>query len=232
MLRDLIKARTTAGLRRAVNDLAREFRIQKLHRAALKQVHRFSGSDLKLHLGCGRNRKEGWVNIDLSDEADLQLDLREPLPFAENAASTIYSEHFFEHLEYPDQAVNFLASSMRILRPGGLFCVGVPDTEGPLKSYANGDEGYFLDVREHWHPDWCNTRMHNLNYHFRQKGQHKYAYDYETLARVLEEAGFVSITRRPYNPGLDDARRGPGTIYVDARKPGSTPMSETSARAA
>jgi len=211
--------------------LAREFRIQKLHRAALKQVHRYSGSELKLHLGCGRNRKAGWVNIDLSDEADLHLDLREPLPFAENSASMIYSEHFLEHLEYPDQALNFLKGSLRVLRPGGLFSVGVPDTEGPLKSYASGDDGYFLDVREHWHPAWCNTRMHNLNYHFRQKGQHKYAYDYETLARVLDEAGFVSVARRPFKPDLDDARRGPGTIYVDAHKSGVAPVSDALPRA-
>lgn len=231
MLRNIIQAKTTAGLRRAVNDLAREFRIQRLHRAALKRVHRYAGTGIKLNVGCGRNRKDGWVNIDLSEEADLQLDLREPLPFAENTASIIYSEHFFEHLEYPDQALGFLRESMRILRPGGLFSVGVPDTEGPLKSYASGDDAYFQDVRQHWHPAWCNTRMHNLNYHFRQRGQHKYAYDFETLAQILGEVGFVSVARRPFNPDLDDARRGPGTIYVDARKSDVTPGSDALPRA-
>lgn len=223
MFRRILQAKTTAGLRRAVNDLAREFRIQRLHRAALKRVHRYAGTGIKLNVGCGRNRKDGWVNIDLSEEADLQLDLREPLPFPDNAASFIYSEHFFEHLEYPGQALNFLKESLRVLQPGGLFSVGVPDTEGPLRSYVHGDDAYFQDVRQHWHPAWCNTRMHNLNYHFRQRGQHKYAYDFETLAQILGEVGFVSVARRPFDPAMDDARRGPGTIYVDACKAGSTP---------
>jgi hypothetical protein len=36
-----------------------------------------------------------------------------------------------------------------------------------------------------WHPAWCQTRLEHLNYHFRQDTQHRFAYDYETLERVL-----------------------------------------------
>jgi len=100
MLRNIFKP--TAGFRRAAHDLKREFRIQRLHRAALKRVRRYSGNNLRLNVGCGKNIKQGWINIDLSKEADLQLDVREPLPFASESASMVYSEHFFEHLEYPD----------------------------------------------------------------------------------------------------------------------------------
>jgi len=221
MLRNIIKAKTTAGFRRALRDLAEEFRLLWLHRAALRRVHRYSASNLKLNVGCGPNLKDGWINIDMTDNADLQLDLREPMPFAAESVSMVYSEHFFEHLEYPDQAHCFLKESLRVLQPGGLFSVGVPDTEWPLKSYVNGDEEYFMIARQRWHPAWCNTRMHNLNYHFRQGREHKYAYDFETLAQVLGEVGFVSIARRPFNPGLDDERRGHGTLYVDAYKPNS-----------
>jgi predicted SAM-dependent methyltransferase len=218
MLRSVIKAKTTAGFRRAIRDLAEEFRIQRLHRAALKRVNRYSGSNLKLNIGCGPNVKRGWINIDLSDNADLQLDLRERLPFADESVSIVYSEHFFEHLEYPDEALNFLKESIRVLQRGGLFSVGVPDTEWPLRAYVNGDEEYFLIARQRWHPAWCNTRMHNLNYHFRQGREHKYAYDFETLAQILSEVGFVSIVRRPFNPDLDDESR-KRSLYVDAYKP-------------
>lgn len=221
MLRNVIKAKTTAGLRRAVHDLAEEFRIQRRHYAALRRVHRYPTSNVKLNVGCGPNLKPGWINIDLSDKADLQLDLREPLPFAAESVSMVYSEHFFEHLEYPEHALNFLKESLRVLRPGGLFSVGVPDTETPLKSYVNEDEEYFLTVRQRWHPAWCNTRMHNLNYHFRQGREHKYAYDFDTLAQILSEVGFVSIAKRSFNPSLDDERREYGTLYVDAYKPQS-----------
>jgi predicted SAM-dependent methyltransferase len=129
----------TASFRRALRDLTREFRIQRLHRAALKRVRRYSGNSLRLNVGCGKNFKQGWINIDLGKEADLQLDVREPLPFADESVSTVYSEHFFEHLEYPDEARHFLKESLRVLQPGGRFSVGVPDTEWLVTAYAGED---------------------------------------------------------------------------------------------
>jgi hypothetical protein len=68
--------------------------------------------------------------------------------------------------------------------------------------------------------------MHNLNYHFRQGREHKYAYDLETLKQILEEAGFVSVERRPLDPEFDSPDRmvdslpwkTPG-LYVNALKP-------------
>ncbi|HXX14852.1 MAG TPA: hypothetical protein VEJ47_08105 [Candidatus Eremiobacteraceae bacterium] len=68
--------------------------------------------------------------------------------------------------------------------------------------------------------------MHNLNYHFRQGREHKYAYDFETLKQILESAGFISIARRSFVPALDsDARRvdslprNSAGLYVNALKP-------------
>lgn len=180
---------------------------------------RLKGDQLKLNVGCGPNVKSGWINIDLSQRADLQLDLREPLPFASQSVAVIYSEHFFEHLEYPDEATNFLLESIRILRPGGIFSVGVPDTEWPLVSYVTGDDMYFRMAQERWHPSWCVTKMHSLNYHFRQGREHKFAYDFETLSLVLREAGFSPVERREFNADLDDESRKDGTLYVDAYKP-------------
>jgi predicted SAM-dependent methyltransferase len=220
-MRKFIRGRTTIGLRRAVGELRKEIRIQRIHSSSLKQAKEYSGSDYKLNVGCGPNRKDGWINLDLSKSADLRLDLREKLPFHNNSASIIYSEHFFEHLEYPHDAINFLKESLRVLKEGGLFSVGVPDTEWPIKSYANHENEYFQFAQQTWHPKWCNTRMHNLNYHFRQGQEHKYAYDYETLSQTLREAGFVSISKRQFDPTRDSEARKKGTLYIDAYKPNS-----------
>lgn len=217
-----IQAKTATGIGRAARDLVGELRAEWLHRTSLRHVGRFSGRHLKINVGCGPNSMPGWVNIDLVSTADLQLDIRKPLPLADESAAVIYSEHLFEHLEYPDEALRFLRESLRILEPGGIFSVGVPDTEWPVKAYANNDEEYFAFVREHHHPAWCTTRMHNLNYHFRQENRHKYAYDFETLAQALREMGFLQIERRPFNPDLDTEKRRVGTLYIDARKPDVT----------
>jgi predicted SAM-dependent methyltransferase len=183
--------------------------------------------DVKLNLGCGPCIKPGWINVDSwSAGADLQLDLRESLPFPDGCASFIHSEHFFEHLEYPFPARTFLLECCRILKLGGILSLGVPDTEWPMVCYATGERAYFDWVRK-FDPSWCNTRMHNLNYHFRQGKEHKYAYDLETLKQILEETGFIQIERRCFDPELDSRARmvewlpwKTAGLYVFAYKPG------------
>ncbi len=212
---------STRGTREARRALARELVLSRRHLASVRKARQLAGATgLKLHLACGPNLKPGWLNIDLfAPRADLRLDLREPLPLADSSVAVIFSEHFVEHLAYPGEVGHLLRESLRVLQPGGLFSVGVPDTEPLLNAYAAGDEATFRTYQEHWHPSWCNTPMHQVNYHFRQGTQHKYAYDFATLAQILEAAGFGPISRREFDPNLDSAARRYGTLYVDARKP-------------
>jgi len=191
------------------------------HRRGVRQSRKFRGQKhLRLHIGCGPKLKEGWVNIDLSPQADITLDLREPLPFVDSSCSLIYSEHFLEHLDYPGSALSFLKVCHSVLEPGGLFSVGVPDTEWPIAEYAGlRTDGYFEAMKKNWHPAWCQTEMEHINYHFRQGDQHRFAYDFKTLARALTNAGFQDIQRREFDPELDSADRKLGTLYVNAYKP-------------
>ena len=227
-IRGLIRARTTAGVRFAWRELLSELQTQRRHFSSLRRARRLSiETDLKLNFGCGPYSKPGWINVDTcSREADLHLDLRERLPFPDECASIVYSEHFFEHLEYPEPAMTFLRECWRVLLPGAILSMGVPDTEWPLISYANGDPEYFQLARDRFHPQWCDTRMHNLNFHFRQGSEHKYAYDFETLSKILKDVGFISVERRPFQRGLDSENHmvpflplGTASLYVKADKP-------------
>lgn len=173
----------------------------------------------KLNLGCGSNPRPGWINIDLfASCADLQLDLREKWPFADASISYVYSEHVFEHFDIDDEVPHFLSEARRVLHPGGLFDVGVPDTEWPLRAYGDPDNPYW-PFSETVHPQWCETQLDHINYHFRQGTQHKYAWDYETLARTLRRFGFTDVTRREFDPTLDSKSRKIGTLYMRAMKP-------------
>jgi len=215
----------SVGARQALRDLSTELKIKAKHRRSCRRAKRYAGqTGLKLNVGCGPNKKPGWVNIDLfCRDSDLQLDVRERLPFADNSVELIYSEHLFEHLEFPRDTSLFLAESLRILAPGGTFSVGVPDTEWPLQAYVNDEKEYFEMSRRLWHPEWCDTRMHQINYHFRQIREHKYAWDFETLAKVLREAGFAEAVRRDFDESLDCEARKTGTLYVDAIKRAASP---------
>ena len=236
VLRRVGRGRTTRGVRMALRELRTELRISRLHRASVKRARLYDGrTGLMLNLGCGPNLKAGWINVDLSPDAELHLDLREPLPFADGSVAMIYSEHFFEHLSYasayesgawsalevpghPSEVMTLLRESFRALMPDGVFSLALPDAERVVRAYAAGDREVFAaDARVH--PEWCDTPMHHVNFTFRQGREHKYAYDAETLTRILQSAGFVSVVRRSFDPALDSERRSLGTLYMEGRKP-------------
>jgi predicted SAM-dependent methyltransferase len=219
-LKHSLKRHLGDGLSAALVQLRSEIQIFVRHNRSARKSRRVLGhAPVKLNCGCGPMVKPGWVNIDMDPRADLHLDLRKGLPFPDMSGSFIYSEHFFEHLEYPKEAMTFLVESLRVLIPGGQFRVGVPDTEWPLNAYGRGDDDeYFQIAREQWHPEHCDTRLHNINYHFRQGSEHKYAYDHETLAKVLSQAGFARVERSEFDPELDSHHRRRGTLYINAFK--------------
>jgi predicted SAM-dependent methyltransferase len=208
------------GFSAAVDNARQEWRISRQHSCGLKKVGLFlQQSEKKLNLGCGPNPKQGWINIDLFDShADLSLDLREKWPFADRSISHVYSEHVFEHFELHEEVSHFLSEARRVLQPGGLFDVGVPDTEWPLRAYGNPANPYWPFAKT-VHPEWCETQLDHINYHFRQGIEHKYAWDYETLAMTLCKFGFTDIMRREFDPTLDADSRKTGTLYMRAIGP-------------
>jgi predicted SAM-dependent methyltransferase len=231
MLKQIAKRHMSAGLHSALRNLFLELKVAQIHRNGVRRARALRNrSDLKLNLGCGPDIKPGYVNIDLGDKADLRLDLREPLPFSGNSCSMVQSEHFLEHLSYPGDAMRFLAECFRVLRPGGIFRVGVPDSEWPIRAYAR--DPYYIEwfdyVRRIYpNSDWNSTDIECVNYSFHQGNEHKFGYDFDTLKRNLAMVGFSDIERVDFDPSLDyEGSRyaldtDPSkctTLYVTARK--------------
>jgi predicted SAM-dependent methyltransferase len=159
------------------------------------------------------------VNIDLSKKADLQLDLRKPLPFRSGSCSFIYSEHFLEHVDYPGPVTGLVKECWRVLKPGGTLSVVVPDIELVLRSYFNGGSEEYYAAQKKWHPAWCKLQMEHVNYNFRQDGEHRFCYDVETITSLFERCGFVDVKRRSFNPDLDSKDREVGSLYMQCYKP-------------
>jgi predicted SAM-dependent methyltransferase len=186
-----LKNTLPTGVFSAVSLLGTEVNLYRLHRRGVKRAQAYKNrTGLKLNIGCGPNGKEGWIKYRSLMVSRNVSDKREPLPFSDDPVSIIYSEHFFKHLDYPNVAKMFLQECFRVLGLDGIFRLGVPDTRPALFDYEGVGDGWWRDAcknREFFRPEWCVTILDRINYHFRQCGEHKYAYDFETIENVLEK---------------------------------------------
>ena len=89
-----------------------------------------------LHVGCGRERLEGWIYIDFQDlpGVDLVADVTQGLHF-ENCRA-VFAEHFLEHLKI-EQALDFLGEAHRALGDGGWLRLSTPNLEWMLTALYN-----------------------------------------------------------------------------------------------
>jgi len=79
---------------------------------------------VRLHLGSGRTRIDGFINIDQIPGSDLCLDLnRDRLPFADDSADCVFAFHALEHL---DNYLFALGEIWRVLRHGARLLISVP----------------------------------------------------------------------------------------------------------
>ncbi len=76
------------------------------------------------NLGCGAQRYEGVIGVDIAPPADIRCDLDSmPWPIETNSADIVLSFHTFEHLADLNAAMKEV---YRILKPGGRLVIEVP----------------------------------------------------------------------------------------------------------
>lgn len=204
------------------------FLVDGYNRVLLK-IWQQGQSDLKVNFGAVEAPKKDFLNLDFTKNADFRLDLRKPIPMDGGLCAMVYSEHFIEHLSYPEGAELHFSECFRLLKPGGIISISVPDTWWPLLEYVEGKKEYLLACEIHqWHPRELTTFMEHINHHFRQRARgmsynhfenHRFAWDFDTLKSKLEAAGFTQIKERLFNPELDSIHREVGSLFVHAQKP-------------
>ncbi|NEU06779.1 methyltransferase domain-containing protein [Flavihumibacter sp. R14] len=175
----------------------------------------------------------GWVNIDFSPAVNVHyvFDCSKELPFATNSVKGLFTEHFFEHLDFNDEVPEFLKEVYRVLEPNGCVRIIVPDAEKYLLGYCSHDWELLKqtrplddDLNDLIMGYRYNTKMELINEVFRQGGQHKYAWDFLTMEHVLKRAGFSMVIKQSYMSTYDktlaidmEARRHE-SLYVEAIK--------------
>lgn len=74
---------------------------------------------IKLDIGCGKNKKEGFIGIDIDPKsgADIIASALD-LPFEDSSVDEISCSHLVEHF-HPNEAQNFFDEIYRVLKNGG-----------------------------------------------------------------------------------------------------------------
>ncbi len=192
-----------------------------------------NGMNMLVNIGAGSTGKEGWVNVDVypGKGVNCVYDCRNRLPFADNSVRFIFTEHFFEHIDYIDDVPAFLSECYRVLMPRGVIRIIVPDGEGYLRAYCADGWAALGEMRKMttagsdvgfgWR---YNTKMELINYVFRQGLQHRFIYDYPTLAYILKRAGFATVIAQRFGVSrmpehaIDMPERASESVYAEAVK--------------
>jgi SAM-dependent methyltransferase len=145
------------------------------------------------------------------------------IPEPDRSVEVLYTSHMLEHLDR-HEALRFFAEARRVLIPGGILRIAVPDIRFHVDRYLSaGDADLFIEgIR------MGRTKPRGLLQRARHgvvgDREHHWMYDGSSLCRLLTSAGFVDArvveagsTTIP-NPGsLDLAERAPESVFVEAR---------------
>ena len=226
---------------------------------------------LYVHYGCGLCAPDGWCNFDASPRLKLERlfglrtliektvgltfpanatpgDIVRGLPVAGASARAVYCSHVLEHLPRGD-VPGALRNTLKVLEPGGLFRLAVPDMHWRAARYVSaaalGDpaaadafmDGCLMGTREK-----PRTLMSLVRHQF-GKSAHLWMYDFASLKALLEQAGFTGVRRceigdsdDPMFALVEDAGRffesGERELAIEAQRPGLPEDSKSAPMAA
>ncbi|CAL80634.1 conserved hypothetical protein; putative S-adenosyl-L-methionine-dependent (SAM)-methyltransferase [Bradyrhizobium sp. ORS 278] len=116
------------------------------------------------------------------------VDLTKPLPFADASMSAIFSAHVFEHL-FPDEIERLVLEAHRVLAPGGVCRVVVPDVERIVALYdATQPQAFLQGMFEV-------TRRRDAAF------AHHWGFTRASLATLFSSAGFSHTEACGYRQG-------------------------------
>jgi SAM-dependent methyltransferase len=184
--------------------------------------------------GCGFSPGEGWENFDSSPTLRVERmpilglllsaklsgnahrfpasvrygDICKGLPIADGTVRGCYASHVLEHLSLTDLR-QALANTLRLLKPGGVFRLVVPDLYERARRYvAEADRkspsaaATFLRSTHLGHE----KRPKTLLQYLRQLvggSMHLWMWDEHSLSAELDRAGFVNIRRCQFGDSGD-----------------------------
>lgn len=155
-----------------------------------------------LNIGCGNKFHPAWVNVDLvSANPKVQAcNILNGLPFPNDSFDVIYHSHVLEHLP-KEKAPAFVAECLRVLKPGGIMRVVVPDLEDIAREYLKQLEASLAkpDDQAEANYDWIMLELFDQtvrNHKGGQMGEYLRQGELVNEEYVLDRIGFVGRSIR------------------------------------
>ena len=159
-----------------------------------------------IQIGGGRCYLEGFINIDIQQPADIVYDIRIKIPLPSNSVNFIFTEHFLEHIDYPNSVLRFFSEAYRVLSAKGRIVVGVPDSGLIAKAYASNNTEFLQRLKQAW---YSKRTIYNdidlgidlVSLAIRDQdadevyNPHFWGYDETKLISLFEKFGFVNIKK-------------------------------------
>lgn len=138
---------------------------------------------MKLNLGCGRRKIDGYVNVDVRDSgADVECDVQE-LPWPDAVADEVMAIHVLEHIPMLNAAL-VVREWVRVLKPGGRLVLELPCREKVFGFIKQGVSDVSLTLL----PMYGDPRTHRTT-----ADVHRWLWGKEEIAMLMRDAGLIDL---------------------------------------
>lgn len=137
------------------------------------------------------------------------LDVGKRFPFDDGTFEAVFTSHMLEHL-FPDQARACVSEALRVLAPGGVLRIAVPDLDLMIARYRPEDADGWAEA------------LFQVRDQSSSKNQHHWMYNETSLRALLLGVGFSRVVRASYRqgacPDLEILDNRPESLFVEAFK--------------
>lgn len=161
---------------------------------------------MRLNLGCNNRIRPGYINVDRDQYpgVDVVGDVFKLDKVEDNSVDEIYASHILEHAPHP-RTLEVLKEWCRVLKPGGMLKVAVPDFKRAVEIYLK-----------------CGMQDWIRNFLWGDQGYegafHYTGFDEGSLTKLLKEAGFGEVSRVDQLPGCQELECSNNISNIDGKR--------------
>ncbi|HZO58288.1 MAG TPA: methyltransferase domain-containing protein [Solirubrobacterales bacterium] len=175
----------------------------------------------RLNWGCGEWAQPGWINSDIKENegVDIVADIRDGLPIDSDSIEYAVSIHSLPELPFTE-LVPALEELRRVLKPGGVLRLALPDLDKGIDAYLRKDSSYFKVPDKDAKSVGAKFATQMIWY-----GYSRSLFTHEFAHELLEKAGFSHVhhcsfrhTASPYPEIVNLDNREQESLFLEAVK--------------